>query len=232
MSESAESSRASAAARVLGDVLTAHHKEGSSWAALLEVGVETALLGEQLPSTSTGRAGYVVAVICAIGAGLLILAAGALLFVWCVRKRGGHHHGRRCLADSVAVVEKSNNLQNEENLRRQLSQMKTLNAMELTRCSADPAIQRSKLGQPPECDDGCQPPECLYSSGSGTCDSGTAECALESNPIYKAPSVDVRNNIVAANAAAKEVSVRVLQPGGLQRTLLPSSDVKTKQVLV
>ena len=251
MAESAESSRAGAAARVLGDLLTAHHKEGSSWATLIEVKVETALLGEELPPPLPGRGNYVVAVICAIAAGLLILAAVVLLFMWFIKKHGFRPdgtglNGRRCVSDT-AVLEKSNNLQNEENLRRQLSQMKTLNVMELTRCSDHhPSMQvhpgdgcSGKLSEPQEmCDSASdssssgllrRPEECSYASG---------ECskALESNPIYKAP-MDVRNNMISCNVAAKEVNVKVLQPT-MQRSSqrmshhLNSDVTKCKEVVV
>ena len=241
LSDSTEASRAGAAARVLGDVLTAHYKEGSSWATLVEVKVETALLGQQL--TSSASTGYVVAIVLAILAGLVIVAALLLLLLWRLRKRrsaDGRVELGRCLPETV---EKSNNLQNEENLHRQISQMsqmsqmKTLNVMELKRADAlhkkfhDDAdreeledLTKASSSRPRSTDEAF-----VASSGGVVGDCGDL---IESNPIYKAPCVDVRNTVVASNVASKDVNLKVLP---LQRTSLrrgTDAPVKCQEVVV
>ena len=234
MSESGESNRAAAAARVLGDVLTAHHKERSSWTALVEVKVETALLGEELMSNH--GSGYVVAIVCAILAGVLTVIALLLLLLWRLKKRWAIiRDSVRCGGDSV--LEKSNNLQNEENLRRQLSQMKTLNVVELARCDqmhrSDCAF-RSKVAEKEETDvqdhtskaTACAiyRPEESYSAEN--CDS------IESSPMYKASCVDVRNNITGFKVASKDVNLKVLPLQRVSLRACSDTPIKCKEVIV
>jgi len=187
-------SRASAAARALGDLLTAHYMEGSSMAALVEVQHSPTESSSSAHSSSESDS-YVVAIVCAILAGLVVVACLLVLLLWRLRKRPEerrlpHPH------QSDRQLEKSNNLQNEENLlrmqqqRRSLVMMKTLNVSELP--SLSPVSGQKKLiedSPPPS-------PESFYQT--------TSPCSIESSPIYKAPSVmDVRNNIHLATKAGR-----------------------------
>ena len=174
-------------------------------AALVEVRVETASSFPALqhsPTESSSSAhsssesdSYVVAIVCAILAGLVVVAGLLVLLLWRLRKRPEerrlpHPH------QSDRQLEKSNNLQNEENLlrmqqqRRSLVMMKTLNVSELP--SLSPVSGQKKLiedSPPPS-------PESFYQT--------TSPCSIESSPIYKAPSVmDVRNNIHLATKAGR-----------------------------
>ena len=244
MTEGSEASRAAAAARVLGDVLTAHYKEGSSWAALMEVDVETALVGGQ-ELTSPANSGHIVTVVCAILIGLMTVVALLLFLLWRVRKRpstNGRVEAGRCVPE---MVEKSNNLQNEENLRRQISQMKTLNVMELKRVDElHKKLHDQELEESTKASSSRRVEESFphsSSSGSGSSSSSSSSISsgidpcmdlIESNPIYKAPCVDVRNTIVASNILSKDVHLKVLP---LQRTSLRIRNdhpVKCQEVVV
>ena len=208
MAEEYGMSRASAAARVLGDVLTAHYKGSSSMAALIEVKVETAVSSDdaQLTSSSSSHNGldsesnYVVAIICAILAGLIIVAGLLVLLLWRLRKRNPtlNSNMSSSITSSSGALEKSNNLQNEENLRLQHRRMKTLNVSELDASAHQTSKKKLKSDDTSE-----ESSEESYSN-----------VIIESSPIYKTPiSVDVRNNIhLAAKAGQmieKELSLKV-----------------------
>lgn len=86
-----------------------------SQAAIVEVKVETALVSEEKQGN-----GYLIALVCII---VIIVAAAALaaLFYWHQLRRDAVSMSSGALADSCSRHhddEKSNNLQNEENLRR------------------------------------------------------------------------------------------------------------------
>lgn len=200
-------SRAAAAARALGNALSSFYKEGSSMAAVVDVKVETSYSTDDSESstlsthnpTSDTNSNYVVAIVCAILAGLVIVAGLLLLLLWRLRKRPVHSQSSVSSLDRS--LEKSNNLQNEENLRLQQRRMKTLNVAELVdpKCSVSPKKLKA---------DGA-PDECLEDYSVNRRD------PIESSPIYKAPiSVDVRNNIhLAARAGQimdKELSLKVV----------------------
>lgn len=217
-------SRATAAARVLGNILTAYYKEGSTLASVVDVKIETAYPTDEIdltsssssssaqnhPSTSSSsdaNSNYVVAIVCAILAGLVVVAGLLLLLLWRLRKRpcqmSGQSSGAMALDRSV---EKSNNLQNEENLRLQQRRMKTLNVAELVdpKMSAVMMTATKKLTK----DD-------VSSDDLPVEFSTSRKDPIESSPIYKAPiSVDVRNNIhLAARAGQmmdKELSHKVV----------------------
>lgn len=192
-------SRASAAARALGDMLKAHYREeGSYTSAIVNVKVETPdEVAEPLEGASSS--GFVASVVCAVIAGLAVVVGLLVLFVWRLRKRprqapapASHDH---------RSIEKSNNLQNEENLRLQQRRMKTLNVSELM----DAKKMAGDDERPPVM---VMPPPTLPMTGR-------CPDAIESSPIYKAPiSVDVRNNIhLAARAGQmvdKELSLKVV----------------------
>lgn len=207
-------SRASAAARVLGDILTtAHFKEGSSMAALVDVRVETASLEEDLftLSSSSGSSStshslesdsYVVAIVCAILAGLVIVAGLLVLLLWRLRKRPDQVLNRSQSSstalspDGQAMEKAMNNLQNEENLRiqqhrRSMVVMKTLNVSDLPDHHHLPG--------------GCNKNKIL-ALDSSTCPAPSSVMPDTSSFIYKAPSsMDVRNNIhLAAKAGLSE----------------------------
>ena len=202
-------SRASAAARVLGDLLTAHYKEGSSMAALVDVRVETASsLAEDglLLSSTTSSAGshsaesdsYVVAIVCAILAGLVIVAGLLVLLLWRLRKRpdqviGPSNSNSASSADGFVSEKALNNLQNEENLRLQQQRrrsavvMKTLNVSELpdNHGGGLPSAKNKILAL----ESSVGPPV-------------SAVLPDSSSFIYKAPSViDLRNNMSHLQAA-------------------------------
>lgn len=201
-------SRATAAARVLGNILTAYYKEGSTLAAVVDVKVETPYPADEMDLTSSAQnhpsdanSSYVVAIVCAILAGLVIVAGLLLLLLWRLRKRPCQPSGQSSISLDRSV-EKSNNLQNEENLRLQQRRMKTLNVAELV----DPKMSVT--------------PKKLKEEMS-VCDESPVEFSvnrrdpIESSPIYKVPiSVDVRNNIhLAARAGQmmdKELSHKVV----------------------
>lgn len=234
MSEGNEASRAAAAARVLGDVLTAHYKEGSSWAALMEVNVETALIGGQ-ELTLPANSGYIVTIVCAILMGVMTVIALLLFLLWRVRKRrsgSGRVEAGRCVPE---MVEKSNNLQNEENLRRQISQMKTLNVMELKRADElHKKFHDQELEESTKASSSRRVEESFTLGSSSTSSTSVDSCidSIESNPIYKAPCVDVRNTIVASNILSKDVHLKVLP---LQRTSLRirnDHSIKCQEVVV
>ncbi len=197
-------SRATAAARVLGNVLSAYYKEGSSMGAVVDVQVETPNYTEdkeQSPQTHSldSNSNYVVAIVCAILAGLVVVAGLLLLLLWRLRKRPSHTPSTNSSLDRS--LEKSNNLQNEENLRLQQRRMKTLNVAELV----DPksSVTAKKLKD-----------DVVTEESSDDYSVGRRD-AIESSPIYKAPiSVDVRNNIhLAARAGQimdKELSLKVV----------------------
>lgn len=200
-------SRATAAARVIGNILTAYYKEGSNLAAVVEVKVETPYPSEELDMTSSAQnhssdssSNYVVAIVCAILAGLVVVAGLLLLLLWRLRKRPCHPPATVSALDRA--VEKSNNLQNEENLRLQQRRMKTLNVAELV----DPkgSVTPKKLKE-----------EVVAADAPDESYSVNRRDTIESSPIYKAPmSVDVRNNIhLAARAGQimdKELSLKVV----------------------
>lgn len=203
-------SRASVAAQVLGDLLTA-----SSIAALVEVRVETAssplpvglpddVRASSASSHSSESDSYVVAIVCAILAGLIVVAGLLVLLLWRLRKRPqdsihGHPAHLHAHQPDRMLVEKSNNLQNEENLRlqqqrRSLVMMKTLNVAELPVLSSESS--KSKLLDVPATPSPPPPPQsdCFISSCSSN--------SIESSPIYKAPTaMDLRNNIHLAAKA-------------------------------
>lgn len=208
MAEEYGMSRASAAARVLGDVLTAHYKGSSSMAALIEVKVETAVPSDDAELTSSSshngldsESNYVVAIICAILAGLIIVAGLLVLLLWRLRKRNPTLNSNlsSSITSSSGALEKSNNLQNEENLRLQHRRMKTLNVSELDASAHHASMKKLKSDDTSE-----ESSEESYSNA-----------IIESSPIYKTPiSVDVRNNIhLAAKAGQmidKELSLKVV----------------------
>jgi hypothetical protein len=150
-----------------------------------------------------------VAIVCAILAGLVVVAGLLLLLLWRLRKRPALHSPSLSVNSSMdRTVEKSNNLQNEENLRLQQRRMKTLNVAELV----DHPAKGSSLGlskKLSKVDDVVVPHDDSSSDEYGRRDT------IESSPIYKAPiSVDVRNNIhMAARAGQmmdKELSLKVV----------------------
>lgn len=205
MAEEYGMSRASAAARVLGDVLTAHYKGSSSMAALIEVKVETAVPSDDADLTSSSspnglesESNYMVVIICAILAGLIIVAGLLVLLLWRLRKRNPTPTNSS-ITSSSGALEKSNNLQNEENLRLQQRRMKTLNVSELDVVGHQASMKKLKS------DD---------TSEESSSEESYSNAIIESSPIYKAPiSVDVRNNIhLAARAGQmidKELSLKV-----------------------
>ncbi|XP_066997092.2 protein jagged-1b [Anabrus simplex] len=105
--------------RVLGELISRKQTNLSALVSIVEVNVDTALISEELPGN-----GYLIALICVI---LIILCAAGIggLYYW-------HHYSRRQHGTSGGALggsgpgpchrhhddEKSNNLQNEENLRR------------------------------------------------------------------------------------------------------------------
>lgn len=184
-------SRASAAARALGDMLKAHYREGSYMAAIVSVKVETPDESAE-PLEGANGAGYVASVVCAVIAALAAVVGLLVLLVWRLRKRR-----EQAPAAHERSIEKSNNLQNEENLRLQQRRMKTLNVGEL--------MESGNAGKKIADDD------------DRPTDYSMSRCpdAIESSPIYKVPiSVDVRNNIhLAARAGQmvdKELSLKVV----------------------
>lgn len=212
MSETSEEdggSRATAAARVLGNILMAYYKEGSTLAAVVDVKVETPYPSEEMDLSSSASnhssdsgSNYVVVIVCAILAGLVVVAGLLLLLLWRLRKRPCHPPATVSSLDRA--IEKSNNLQNEENLRLQQRRMKALNVAELV----DPKglVTPKKLKEDVVTDS--HSPDESYPPVN-------RRDAIESSPIYKAPiSVDVRNNIhLAARAGQimdKELSLKVV----------------------
>lgn len=188
-------SRASAAARALGDVLKAHYREGSYMTAIVGVRVETPDETAE-PLEGASNAGYVASVVCAAIAALAVIVGLLVLVVRRMRKRPEQ---APAMVAHERSIEKSNNLQNEENLRLQQRRMKTLNVSEL--------MESSNAGKKITDDD----------ERPVTVDYSMSRCpdAIESSPIYKAPiSVDVRNNIhLAARAGQmvdKELSLKVV----------------------
>ena len=176
--------------------------------------------------------------VCTAVAGLLVLAAGVLLLVWVVRRRGADGLSASLSGSSSSSAasrrrrhgadpEKSNNLHSEENLRRQqLAPFKTLNVMELTRTAAAappppppppplPSLSGVKAG---DVEATCAAGDGAYANAVAVdCDAGAcSSCApsLESSPIYKAPMpTDARNHAAAAaHLAAKQVNVKLFQP--------------------
>ncbi|KAL0270169.1 UNVERIFIED_CONTAM: hypothetical protein PYX00_007661 [Menopon gallinae] len=102
------------AVRVLGESIS-RKASALSLAAIVEVKVETALISEEKQGN-----GYMIALVCVV---VIILAAAALalLFYWHQLRRDVVHMSSGVLSDSCSRHhddEKSNNLQNEENLRR------------------------------------------------------------------------------------------------------------------
>ncbi|KAI9551524.1 serrate [Daphnia sinensis] len=217
-------SRATAAARVLGNVLTAYYKEGSSMGAVVDVKVETPYpdamessdtSSQNHPSADSSGSNYVVAIVCAILAGLVVVAGLLLLLLWRLRKRPAHHSPSHSVNSSMdRSIEKSNNLQNEENLRLQQRRMKTLNVAELADHPAKGSVPLSKKLAKVVEDVVVVASQDQDSSSDEYAGSGQRD-VMESNPIYKAPiSVDVRNNIhLAARAGQmmdKELSLKVV----------------------
>ena len=215
-------SRATAAARVLGNVLSAYYKEGSSMGAVVDVKVETPFADEMElvldssvaqnhPSSSdssVSSSNYVVAIVCAILAGLVVVAGLLLLLLWRLRKRPVVHSPSISINSSMdRTVEKSNNLQNEENLRLQQRRMKTLNVAELVDHPTKGDLGLTK--KLTKVDD------VVVSHDDSSSDEYGRRDTIESSPIYTAPiSVDVRNNIhMAARAGQmmdKELSLKVV----------------------
>jgi hypothetical protein len=162
------------------------------------------------PSTdsSSSSSHYVVAIVCAILAGLVVVAGLLLLLLWRLRKRPVLHSPSLSVNSSMdRTVEKSNNLQNEENLRLQQRRLKTLNVAELVDHPSKGDLGLSKKLS--KVDDVVVPHDDSSSDEYGRRDT------IESSPIYKAPiSVDVRNNIhMAARAGQimdKELSLKVV----------------------
>lgn len=100
--------------RVLGESIS-RKASALSLAAIVEVKVETALISEEKQGN-----GYMIALVCVV---VIILAAAAfaLLFYWHQLRRDVVHMSSGTLSDTCSRHhddEKSNNLQNEENLRR------------------------------------------------------------------------------------------------------------------
>lgn len=211
-------SRATAAARVLGNVLSAYYKEGSSMGAVVDVKVETPYAdamessdtsSQNHSSSDSSGSNYVVAIVCAILAGLVVVAGLLLLLLWRLRKRPAHSPSPSLNSSMDRTIEKSNNLQNEENLRLQQRRMKTLNVAELvdhpTKGSGSLSKKLAKVDEVVVLHEDSSSDEYL----AGQRD------VIESSPIYKAPiNVDVRNNIhLAARAGQmmdKELNLKVV----------------------
>ncbi|XP_059353369.1 protein jagged-1-like isoform X1 [Daphnia carinata] len=215
-------SRATAAARVLGNVLSAYYKEGSSMGAVVDVKVETPYAdvmessdtsSQNHPSSDSSGSNYVVAIVCAILAGLVVVAGLLLLLLWRLRKRPAHSPSHSVNSSMDRSIEKSNNLQNEENLRLQQRRMKTLNVAELV----DHPAKGSGVALSKKLSKVVEDVAVVSQEDSSSDDYSPVgrRDAIESSPIYKAPiSVDVRNNIhLAARAGQimdKELSLKVV----------------------
>ncbi|XP_011496310.1 PREDICTED: protein jagged-1b [Ceratosolen solmsi marchali] len=172
------SEAAAAAARDLGEALS----RPLALASVLEVKVETALLSSGVGAGPGAGGGYLAALGGAAGAGLLL---AVMLGLWCLRS-ARRSSGLTATTSSETSLhrhrldldEKSNNLQNEENLRRYANPLKEPDGeprVSVVRPLSGPSL-----------------------AGLGTGEEGLEMVSEESRhrlpPLYKPPCAEMRNN--------------------------------------
>uniref|UniRef100_A0ABD2VVZ3 Delta-like protein n=1 Tax=Trichogramma kaykai TaxID=54128 RepID=A0ABD2VVZ3_9HYME len=177
------SEAASAAARDLGEALSRPLGRPVALASVLEVKVETALLSSD-PSSASNNAGYLAALGVVLAMILLLAALVGLWYIRSMRQGAGltaatssetslHRH-------RSDLDEKSNNLQNEENLRRYANPLKEQDG--------EPRVSVVRpLG----------PINGLNEESLEMVSEEARHCGLP--PLYKPPCAEMRNNTVTFN---------------------------------
>ncbi|XP_046470617.1 protein jagged-1 isoform X2 [Neodiprion pinetum] len=176
------SEAASAAARDLGEALSRPVSRQVALASVLEVKVETATLSE--PNTAnSGGGGYLAVLGGALATILLLAALGGVWYIRSIRHRSGitattssetslHRH-------RSDLDEKSNNLQNEENLRRYANPLKDQDSVE-PRVSVVRPLSGASLG--------------ALGPTEESLEMVSEEGRHRLPPLYKPPSAETRNN--------------------------------------
>ncbi|XP_015589296.1 protein jagged-2 [Cephus cinctus] len=170
------------AARDLGDALTRSLNRPLALASVLEVKVETASLNEPNSSNGSGN-GYLAVLGGALAMILLVAALGGAWYLRSARQRSGltattssetslHRH-------RSDLDEKSNNLQNEENLRRYANPLKDQDVGE-PRVSIVRPLSGTSLG--------------ALGSAEESLEMVSEEGRHRLPPLYKPPSAEARNN--------------------------------------
>ncbi|XP_071447350.1 protein jagged-1b-like [Hetaerina americana] len=103
--------------KILGEYISRKQTNVTALTAIVEVKLETALVSEEKQGN-----GYLIALICIILT-IIMLVIGAILFYWRQRRCSVLEESSRGNDDGTDL-EKSNNLQNEENLRRYTNPLK------------------------------------------------------------------------------------------------------------
>ncbi|XP_063231226.1 protein jagged-1b [Bacillus rossius redtenbacheri] len=213
--------------RVLGEFISRKQTNLSALTSIVEVKVETALVSGQKQGN-----GYMIALICIV----LMIAACLLLcglYYWhSTWRRGeapGGGGGPRC------DDEKSNNLQNEENLRRYVANplKDEAPAKSATTSVESLAETRVSVGRPLPADASAETLEMTPEPDPAPEPSPRRSRIL----LYKARGPDVRNNTAAFDDAGahkdfgkRVINLRVLPP--VQRTLQPAPGGEMLTVIV
>ncbi|XP_051176779.1 protein jagged-1-like [Leptopilina boulardi] len=203
------SEAAVAAARDLGESLSRPLSRVLALASVLEVKVETSSLSE-LPSTTASGNGFLAVFGGALATILVLFIFGGLWYLRSMNQRSGvtattssetSLHRNRSDLD-----EKSNNLQNEENLRRYANPLKEQDIVE-PRVSVVRPLSGVSLG--------------TIGSGEESLEMITEDSRHRLPPLYKPPSAEIRNNTVSFSyedgAHKPYIKPRLQEPSYLQQ---------------